>query len=155
MSSKCFVINEWLLHDLSGENGKNAQREAAMFLCKLKEKCDQIAILKGSPWAKKAYKLMSYTDPIVRELSKVLRLNILLDSQKCRQVDEQDLANIPQDVHSLVPDEDIYLVQIYFSVNAVALVTSDEEFYKCLSTVPDKRMQIVLREEFLKQYFAE
>lgn len=154
MPSKCFIINEWLLHDLSGENGENAQREAAMFLNKLKEKCDRIAILKGSPWAEKAYALMRHTDPIVQGLSKDLHLNILLDSKKCQQIDEQELAAIPQDVSSLVPDEDIYLVQIYFSVDAVALVTSDEKFHQRLST-KQQGMQIVLREEFLRQYFTE
>ncbi|MBU0519238.1 hypothetical protein KKA00_03665 [bacterium] len=56
MSKRCFVVNEWLLNDLLGENGKYAGEESFWFLKKLKRKCDKIVVLTGSPWAEKAFR---------------------------------------------------------------------------------------------------
>lgn len=66
----CWVVNEWLLHDLMGENGPIRQKEADLFLDCLLHQCDVIVFVEGSPWAKKAYKLMKLTDPTYRLLSK-------------------------------------------------------------------------------------
>lgn len=61
MSSRCFVLNEWLLHDLRGDNAEIAQEESYKFLIRLIERCDRIAVLRGSPWIQKAYELMEYS----------------------------------------------------------------------------------------------
>lgn len=68
----CWVVNEWLLHNLKGENGQERQREADKFLDILYRRCDIIVFVPGSPWAKKAYELMEFSDPKRRLLSKKL-----------------------------------------------------------------------------------
>lgn len=39
------VLNGWIIHDLSGENGPRRQDEAVRFLEAVIEKCDRIVIL--------------------------------------------------------------------------------------------------------------
>lgn len=43
MASRCFVVNEWLFHDLLGENGEHKQEQTYQFLERLRERCDRIA----------------------------------------------------------------------------------------------------------------
>ncbi|MGH7772227.1 MAG: hypothetical protein ACREQA_08300 [Candidatus Binatia bacterium] len=152
MSSLSFVIDEWLLHDLAGQNGKDAQEEAGNFLRKLKEKCDKIVVLRGSPWAQKAYGLMTQPDPLISKLSKYLHVAILLNSQKCRLLSSDDLRELPDNLKNLVPADDLYLVEIFDSANAKALVTTDKTLYQSLSTA--QIINIRLRDDFLKEYLA-
>lgn len=152
MSSQCFIIDEWLLHDLRGDNNSKAQQESYNFLRRLKEKCDRIAISTGSPWMGKAYELMKHGNPSVRTLSKCLHDVILRDLEKCQLLDKSEVKSIPEDLRGLVPQEDLYLVETFYSVGASALVTTDRELYKLLST--DQNMSIRLRDDFLKDYLV-
>jgi predicted nucleic acid-binding protein len=152
LPSECFIINEWLLHDLRGDNGQEAQEESHRFLRRLKEKCDRIAVLSGSPWMEKAYELMRHSTPAVRTLSKYLHEAILRDSKKCRFLDQNEIKTIPEDVRVLVPQEDLYLVETYYSADASALVTTDKPLYEALSTAQNPSINVRLRDDFLKQY---
>jgi hypothetical protein len=154
LTSKCFVINEWVLHDLRGENGKKAQTESIKFLETLKERCDQIAVLRGSRWMEKAYELMKYDHPFIRGFSKYLHQVILRDPKKCYFLDENDITAISEDLCKQVPNEDLYLIQIYFSTNAAALVTTDEKLYAGASKASDVHINVKLRQDFLKDYIG-
>lgn len=70
---RCWVVDEWLLHDLKGDNGPKRQKEANLFLDKLLSQCDVIVFVEKSVWAKKAYELMDCIDLTRRLLSKKLR----------------------------------------------------------------------------------
>ncbi len=100
----------------------------------------------------KAYELMKHGNPSVRTLSKCLHDVILRDLEKCQLLDKSEVKSIPEDLRGLVPQEDLYLVETFYSVGASALVTTDRELYKLLST--DQNMSIRLRDDFLKDYLV-
>lgn len=152
MASQCYVIDEWLLHDLRGDNTPEAQERAKRFLEKLKEKCDRIAVSKGSPWVQKAYELMTRPNPLIRSLSKYLHLVILRDPQKCLLLEQDDVKALPN-ISETVPQDDIYLVEIYYSANASTFVTTDEKLYQALSAI--QNMNVKRKEDFLKEYLEE
>ncbi len=157
MSPELLIINEWLLHDLRGDNGADRQKEAIRFLKKLREKPDRIAVLRGSAWMKKAYELMKYDSPEQRRLSKFLHRTILLDSSQCQVYELTQLNPLPQEVEelfekNLADQSDRYLLEIYFSANATLLVTSDERLLKALSHI--QSLNIRLRDDFLREYLS-
>jgi len=152
VTSECFVINEWLLHDLRGDNGEQAQIESIKFLETLKERCDRIAVLRGSPWMMKAYELMKYYHPFIRGFSKYLHQAILRDPKKCHLLDGNDVVAISEDLRNQIPTEDVYLIQIYCSVNATALITTDEKLYTGVSNASEVHINVKLKPDFLKDY---
>lgn len=152
MTTGYFVIDEWLLHDLRGDNGEQAKIESLKFLEILKERCDRIAVLRGSQWMKKAYELMKDYHPFIRFSSKYLHLAILRDPKKCHLLDKNDIAPISDDLRNQIPTEDLYLIQIYCSINASALVTTDEKLYSGISNAAGMHINVKIRSDFLKDY---
>jgi len=152
VSTQRFVLNEWILHDLRGDNGPKAQEESHRFLDKLKEKCDRIAVLIGSPWMGKAYELMWHTNPPIRTLSKHLH-GILRDSRKCELLDQSRIKTLPEDLKGSVPPGDFYLVETYYSADAQVLVTTDQKLIQILSAA--QNVNIRLRDEFLRKYLDD
>jgi len=150
MPSQNIVVDEWLLHDLSGENGPKAQGQAYRFLSKLKNKCDRLVVLRGSVWVKKAYALMKSLDPDVRRLSKFLHRGILQDLQKCRYFEANEIRSLPEDVAGTIPRKDVYLVEAYCSSAADMFLTTDETLYDVLRDM--RNVNARLRDEFLAAY---
>jgi hypothetical protein len=48
-----FILDEWLIHDLQNDNGKDKQKESFLFLEKIKERCDKISFIAGSKFNNK------------------------------------------------------------------------------------------------------
>ncbi len=147
------VLNEWIIHDLSGENGPRRQDEAVRFLEVLVEKCDRIVVLQTSAWMRKAYRMMKQTDPLIRELSRLLHQEVLRNPQKSRVLNPSEIPPIPQILLDPVPEDDRYLIQTYLGGPADVLVTGDERLRNALSDKPDIRIR--LRDDFLREYFRE
>ena len=53
------ILNEWIFHDLLGENGVEAQQEAVDFLRKFHLSCHKLVIPKEPRWTEKAHRLMT------------------------------------------------------------------------------------------------
>jgi hypothetical protein len=119
------VINEWIIHELAGENGINAQSESASFLQSLHASSETIVVLRGSPWMTKAFNLMKANSPAVRILSQFLNLAILKNASKCRFIEQSEIQPLPNDLAAEVPADDIYLFQTAIAGNAEVIVTSD------------------------------
>jgi len=150
VKSKCLVLNEWIFDDLQGTNGKEAQKISFLFLEKLVGKCDHIAVLSGTPWMDKAYKLMKHTDLELRRISRYFHLNILKNPQKCRILNNLDIQALREEIKKQIPEEkDYYLAEIYFSCKADLLITTDKPLYDALIKID---VNIKLREGFLKEY---
>jgi len=155
--SKCFVINEWLLHDLKGDNGQEAQKEAYSFLTKLVDKCDRIAILRQSPWMDKAYELMKVNTLPVRTLSKFLHLQILRNSAKCLVVTRKETRNFLEEVIiKKIPEDDLYLIDTFCLAKADIIITSDTRLQESLKDTKIARsLKVTLRNDFLNEYLNE
>ena len=52
------VLNEWIFHDLLGENGEVAQRESVEFLKVFHSSRHKLVLPKESRWTEKAYRLI-------------------------------------------------------------------------------------------------
>ena len=55
------VLNEWVFHDLLGENGPDAFRQTATFIAKLNDSNDKLVMPTEERWRGKAYQLMTTT----------------------------------------------------------------------------------------------
>jgi hypothetical protein len=154
VGSRCFVLDEWIFHDLWGDHGIVAQELAGRFIGYVNEKCDHIAFMKGTRWAEKAMKLMTFSDPLVRSLSKGFHLLILWNQSKCIVLEQSPAGTLPLPVASAVPCDDHYLVETYIRSGAEAIVTHDRRLLDALRNLPVGSGGITAweKEEFLKEY---
>lgn len=152
MPSRCFVLNEWFLHDLRGDNGVLRQEESASLLQVLIKGPDRIAVLRGSEWMAKAYRLMKHHDRLVLELGKVLSQGLILNSDNCSIIGQGDLRPLPEELAQIELKEDAYLFETYYAVSADLLVTSDRRLVDKVSTI--QNLNLILRDEFLEGYLA-
>lgn len=153
MTGRCLVINEWLFHDLQGDNqseAPEAQIEAGEFLQKLIDGPDQVAVLRDSAWINKAYQLMKNDDLVIRQLAKRLNIGLLLNSSNCRIVELSEISPLPDELNQIDLKEDKYLFETYFAAEAELIVTSDEKLIAKVASV--ESVKLVLRDEFLKDY---
>lgn len=150
MLSTALVLNEWVIHDLKGENGQERQSETYQFLERVERKCDHLVVLRGSPWMTKAFGLMSESDELVRYFSKFLHGGFLRTPSKCTIYDANELAAIPHDIEAIVPSDDSYLIALHLTEPESVIVTTDEKLVGALSKLTDIRVR--LRDEFLTSY---
>ena len=151
LPTKVLVINEWLFHDLQGENGREKQLETFRFLQTLEQRWERLAFLKESQWAQKSWGLMGDNDLRLKPLSRLLQ-RILRNSNKCRILQQEDIeaTEIPEDAIDAAPDEDIYLIQTYFAADADLLITTDEGLHNAFVSCQD--VEVIYRDAFLNDY---
>ena len=82
------ILNEWIFHDLLGENGAAAQRETATFLNGFYLSADKLVLPTERRWMQKAYQLMTQTSPMLVQISKQFQ-SLLQDSE--RTIDERGI----------------------------------------------------------------
>ena len=145
------VINEWIFHDLLGENGLERFRSAAAFLVKLDGSNDRIVMPAEARWRGKAFQLMTATSPAQREVSKVMH-SLLRDTERCIRLENDDMPEESLTSYDWAPEEDVYLLQAYSAASADLLITTDEELFEKAR----ERGEIAcrLRDEFLSSYEA-
>ena len=148
--TKLLVINEWIFQDIKGENGQLARDETARFLTQFKQGQDKFAVLKVSPWAKKADELMGHGDFRIRTLSKLMR-SMIFDLSKCRILQPEDVeAAAPQDAITAAPEEDVYLIQTYYAADADLLISTDRDLLEAFESCQD--IHVMHRDAFLNDY---
>ena len=147
------VLNEWLIHDLRGDNGHVAQAESAEFLSAFQASTDQIVVLRPSRWTQKAFGLMTISTPPIHMLSRLLHYGILQDALKCSYVEVADLAPLPEELARLVPDDDAYLFQTALAARVPVIVTTDTRLVDRVETVAaGSGIRMLLRAEFIQRY---
>ena len=151
LPSRMLVINEWLFQDIKGENGQPRRRETALFLSQLAQGQDKVAVVEGSPWMEKANELMRHSHPPIRQLSKFLRINIIMNSSKCERLQPDHVEDAtPQDAIAASPEEDIYLIQTYYASSADLLITTDDGLLEAFESRQD--VEVIHRDDFLSDY---
>lgn len=143
------VINEWIFHDLLGENGPAAYRETEDFVKKLFQSTDWIVMPIEQRWKRKAYQLMTSETPELRQVSQLFH-SLLRDSNRCIILDPDYIPATPQDAYDWAPSEDIYLIEAYVAAGADLLVTTDETLNQAIAEHGQFACQ--LRDEFLPAY---
>ena len=148
--TKLLVINEWIFQDIKGENGQPARDETARFLTQFKQGQDKFAVLRESPWAKKADELMKHGDLRIRTLSKLMR-SMIFDLNKCCILQPENVKiAAPRDAITVAPNEDIYLIETYFAADADLLITTDEGLLEAFASRQD--VEVIHRDAFLNDY---
>ena len=150
MAGKTLVINEWIFHDLQGQNGRKRQTEAFDFLTALNRGNDRIAVLYGSEWMRKFHALIGSDYQETRFVRKLMA-SMIFDPSKCIIVypkDAEDAA--PKDAVAAAPEEDIYLIQLYYASNADLLITTDTGLHGAFDDHED--VNVICRGAFLKEY---
>ena len=143
------VLNEWVFHDLLGENGEAVQRETAVFLNDFYTSHDKLVLPREPRWSQKAYQLMTLGDARLRNTSKQFH-SLIRDLNRVIDVRTTERVEVPEDLRLSLPAEDVYLVEAYLSAGAETLVTTDEKLHNPLAC--SEAVSCRLRDEFLIGY---
>lgn len=141
------ILNEWIFHDLLGENGDDRQREAAVFLNAFRSSGDRLVIPSKKRWNDKANRLMRQSDARLRIISKLFH-SLLRNPAKATQ--QRTTPDIPDELLNRLPKEDIYLVEAYLSAGADKLITTDQPLFDSLAD--SEIVSCRMRDEFLPSY---
>jgi len=146
------VVNEWLPEYLRPDAESSETELVDKFVKALLEKCDKIVIRKNSPFTSKFYTYMyrSGDYPTYRKRFEVL-FHLFLDSDRTVIVDEFGIKELPQDLAKIVPDDDKYLVELWYSVPGSVFITTDAKLKVKLIEF-DSSAKIYLLKEFLLNY---
>lgn len=147
MQRERVVLNEWILHDLTGENGPQPQVESRDVLDWLELGAARLLVLKGSPWAAKAQALLSSVRPELRLLGRQLNLRILRDSRVSTLLDPYSITPTPAEWLVGVPGDDAYLVATYYAGKGTLLVSHDAKLVSALQI--NGHVQVVPKTEFV------
>ena len=142
------VLNEWVFHDLLGENGEEAQRQTAAFLNAFRASNDKLVWPTGGLWAQKAYRLMRRSDIRLRNTAKQFH-SLIRNPDRAVRVETQS-GGVPRELADRVPPEDAYLVGAYVIADADVLVTTDRPLHEAL--VDSESVSCLMRDEFLVEY---
>ena len=142
------VLNEWVFHDLWGENGETAFQQTARFLNVFKQSDDRLVLPIATPWQSKAFQLMTRLDTRSILVSQVL--HSLLRGSNTIRVQPEDPPSDPVPFLGSVPSEDVYLVLAYVAADADLLVTTDQGLFESLQQQASINCQ--MRDHFLASY---
>jgi hypothetical protein len=146
-----FVINEWLWHDLSGDNGRPAQRDTFEVIEKLSKSDHRIVVIKGSSFDQKAWNLCRNDNPmIVQRIAGVYVANLRQNSDRCLILKRNELVAIPAELAGATNPDDHYLVQALLTVAGAILVTTDNALCEAVNNAGHHCLS---RNEFLTTYF--
>ena len=143
------VLNEWIFHDLLGENGPEAREATSNFVKRLFGSTDKIVLPNEQRWKSKAYLLMTSPTPSLRQISQLFH-SLLRDSNRCVVLNTEDIPTTPQGAYDWVPAEDVYLIEAFVESNADLLVTTDETLFDRVDEHGGYNCQ--MRDEFLSSY---
>lgn len=126
------VLNEWLWSDLSGTNGPDHQNESLSVLSRLQTSTDQIVVVLNSPFARKFWNLCREASTSAQRLAVVRFKTILVDSDKCVQLEPDSLPDI-LDLKADCKQDDWYLIQAQRAQGVESLiVTTDQPLIEAL-----------------------
>ena len=124
-----FIVDEWLWHDVRGENGEERRVQAFRFLETLCGKCDILVTLRHSPFEQKFFETCQRSENTTRAIVRLFRLAIYNNQQKYLSVEEDD-CSLPLEGVPAKPD-DLYLVRLAASGYGT-VVTSDHPLIQIL-----------------------
>jgi len=153
-----YILDEWIIHDLQGDNKEDKQKESFRFLEKIKEECNKIVLVQKSKFMKKIWdfsKKASNSENIkLKQIFRFLKDSIIFNSEKGNHVDLQGIksehyAHILKDVN---PD-DHYLIFCYEYLKQegeeTVIITTD---IKLKNTLEREGISIKSRDEFIKEH---
>lgn len=150
-TSKPLIIDEWIWHDLSGENGEDKRKEAIEFLETVYKKCDKIATVKDSKFENKYFNFCQRTDNICRNIIRYFKSYIFFNPEKYISINEEECQQIPENVSSKINPDDCYLVKLNYKLQC-PIITTDNPLLKILE---EQQIQCKHRDNFLQSYIEK
>jgi rRNA-processing protein FCF1 len=141
-----FVINEWFWADSSGRNGQTSQRQALDVIENLARSQDQIVVIVGSAFDRKAWACCNSADAYARRLAGAFHSVIRVNSERCRLVPIEDAAVLPEQLASTINADDHYLVRAQLTIEGAVLVTTDAPLREAVQRAG---LPCLSREEFI------
>ena len=86
-----YVLNEWVFHDLLGENGDDRFKDTGRFLVEFHRSDDRLVTPPERRWNEKAHRLMRMTDLRGRQISQLFH-SLLRDSNRAVRPTPEDLG---------------------------------------------------------------
>jgi rRNA-processing protein FCF1 len=155
------ILDEWIIHDLQGDNGKEKQKESFVFLQKIEEKCDKISWILDSKFIHKYNNFCKFCgtirfDPELRKKIKFINACFLRKLQKVEIIKLDELnIEVEEYNHILqrIKDNDHYLIKAYFylrqkNIESI-IITTDEPLIK---TLREHNIPIEHRDDFIREY---
>lgn len=137
------IPDEWLIHDLVGENGEEARDATINFLGDVIRKCDKLVIVRNSPFSSKILSMLAKNEEtIIRRIWVYFRRQFIENSRKC--VILKGGEPIGTDLLKKIPPSDQYLFEARQALGEGVIVTTDSD----ISDLPGVR----LRADFLAEY---
>lgn len=166
MAPRWFILNEWILHDLVGENGIARQKQSGEFLATLLKTSDGIVVCLESQWMRKFwgfYNQNSQRDGYRTEVRRLLTLlyrDFIRQNQKCLGLLNDQVGEIPATLQGLLDSntidrDDTYLFQAYYApdVQADCIITTDQRLIDALARhYPEIKTRH--RDDFLNEYLG-
>jgi hypothetical protein len=127
-----YVVNEWFWADLDGGNGKAAQLETFDFLNIFARSDAQMLVVIGSAFDQKAWSLCRSHSSVIAGIGKAFFNQIRINSDRCRLLQPDEIADFPKALLTQVKPDDRYLVQACATVPSAILVTTDAPLAKAV-----------------------
>lgn len=142
---KTFILDEWIWSDLRGDNGEERQKETFLFLEKLFQKCDKIAVARNSKFQQKEWNFYRIaTDPLRRGIARFYINSIRFNHSKYEEIEIEEESALIENIN---PD-DIYLVKTYNRTGGEIITTDSRLIEACKS----QNISCKHRDELLHEY---
>lgn len=128
-----YVLDEWIFHDMWGQNGPVRKRCALQAVHWLATSGHQIVVPRGSPWTAKVSPLYGAQDQAVRLAGRLFFEVILVDSNITQFVETWEYESLECEIVAQTPIKDRYLVAAYLIGRADVLVTTDTRLKAALA----------------------
>jgi len=148
------IVNEWLLEYLRPDAQESERLAAFRFVNALVKKCDKMVIKRNSPFVAKFYRFWKQVESdtnFKQPFSKLHQL-VFRDTDKTIIVDESDLQDLPEDIAAKTPEDDKYLIELWYSNQGRIVLTTDAKLRDKLKDIPG--LKICLLQEFLREYLV-
>jgi len=146
------VVNEWLLEYLRPDAQESDKIDAIKFLNIFLKKRDRLVIKISSPFVDKFHRFMKQfgSDTGFKKNFSKLHQILFRDADRTAIAYESELQAIPEDIATLIPPDDKYLVELWCANKDRIILTTDSKLKDKLKCVPG--LNICLLPDFLKEY---
>jgi hypothetical protein len=148
MGSVTLVVDEWLWADL-GANGSPKQAEAYRFLEAILAKCDRIAVVEGSEFARKSVAFWSHTDLRRRGIEIYYDRHFRYNNLKSDLKKQEELVELPGELKKQVKPADQYLVRAFITAKAQLIITTDNPL---MDVLKEHGIACEHRDKFVPRY---
>ncbi len=145
------VVNEWML-DFLVPGAENQQiAKVNKFIKFISENSHQIVIGRKNNFVSKLYHYMKRYgwNLIFKARFKKLSQLLFFDHARTKIIEEHELTPLSDEIISITPDDDLYLLQLAFSTEDKTIITTDARLKNVLQIVQEVNICL------LDDYFAD